>query len=71
MSSRITFPAKIKTYGNSYCIPIPKAFVERLDLKPGDDVDVMVITVPPSERKKKRLRGNRKPGAWKGFGSTI
>lgn len=44
----LTFPAKIKTYGNSFCIPIPKAYVERLDLKPGDDVDV-VITVPPSE----------------------
>ena len=48
MRSSITFPAKLKTYGNSYCIPIPKAYVERLNLGPGDDVDV-VITVPESE----------------------
>lgn len=48
MSGSITFPAKLKTYGNSYCIPIPKAYVERLDLEPGDDVDVVII-VPPSD----------------------
>ena len=67
MSSRITFPAKLKTYGNSYCIPVPKAYVERLDLKPGDDLDV-VVTVPPSERKKKGSGETESPGVegvWK------
>lgn len=50
MSRSITFPAKLKTYGNSYCIPIPKAYVRRMDLLPGDDVDVTIDAVKQDDR---------------------
>lgn len=50
MRSSITFPAKLKTYGNSYCIPVPKAYAERLDLLPGDDVDVTIDAVKQDDR---------------------
>jgi len=50
MRSSITFPAKLKTYGNSYCIPVPKAYAERLGLVPGGDVDVTIDLPEKSEK---------------------
>ncbi len=37
-----TFPANIKKIGNGYFVPVPKDYVEKLQLSEGDDVDVTV-----------------------------
>ena len=37
-----TFPANIKKIGNGFFVPVPKDYVEKLQLSEGDDVDVTV-----------------------------
>lgn len=40
--TRITFPGTISRNGNSYMITVPAKYLEKLNLKKGDDIDVTI-----------------------------
>lgn len=43
--TKITFPGTIRKNGNSFMITVPGQYLEKLNLKAGDDVDI-TITLP-------------------------
>ena len=40
--TRIAFPGSIQKNGNSFMITVPGKYLEKLNLKKGDDVDVTI-----------------------------
>lgn len=47
--TRITFPGTIRRNGNSYMITVPGQYLEKLNLKAGDDVDITIALPETAE----------------------
>lgn len=42
MRKEITFPSRIVKKGNGWFVPVPKAYLERMELQENDDVDLTI-----------------------------